>query len=381
MAWTDIDFNLLIPGMITRGPASVSFADYMQEFKTALDERLYCKEGTLSGIDDFVVGEIRNSGEWLSKFHALIEGYKTLWYGETWYTEGIMTDPTDPSSYEITDLDLETELGAEAWEILNDHATMPLMDIFKASIFNGFYTIYQKTFIYQSYDVTPSITAGNATTKPKMVSNQSTQWSIPSGTDTSDPLDSYLTAYSDWKNSFGGGWVGPTTITQSTIRTRFTSFRANYNSSDEWKIGSIGTNYIDGNNLLIKQTKLDDTIVQSRLATTCDVFRNLITDKDDTDPLEYSSFNNVFDDTELGSFNDQWTPQEVVLDANGTNHYYHYWGSRGATKPTHQNPKYASSGDPSGNTQDYDIIMRNSGDISYFYIDLNLNGLDYYITP
>ena len=115
MAWADIDFNLLVPGMITGGAAEASFADYMQEFKVALDERLYCKEGTLSGIDDFIVGEIRNSGEWLSKFHELIEGYKTLWYGETWYTEGIMTDPMNPSSYEITDLDLENELGAEAW--------------------------------------------------------------------------------------------------------------------------------------------------------------------------------------------------------------------------------------------------------------------------
>ena len=40
MAWTDIDFSLIKKGMITKGSASVSFSDYLNEFSTALDERL-----------------------------------------------------------------------------------------------------------------------------------------------------------------------------------------------------------------------------------------------------------------------------------------------------------------------------------------------------
>ena len=35
MSWDDIDFDLIVSGMITRGPAEVSFGDYLNQFATA----------------------------------------------------------------------------------------------------------------------------------------------------------------------------------------------------------------------------------------------------------------------------------------------------------------------------------------------------------
>jgi len=147
MAWIDIDFNLIIPGMITRGPASVSFGEYLQQFSLALDEKQnMTQSGTpvLSEIP-FLVDEIRNEGTFIANFRALIEGYRVIWFSDTWYEDGVLTDAENYPDYLITDADLEAAMGAEAWEILNDHATMSFQDIFKASILQGFYTIYLNT--------------------------------------------------------------------------------------------------------------------------------------------------------------------------------------------------------------------------------------------
>ena len=162
MAWEDIDFDLIVPGMITRGPALVSFAEYLTQFSRALDEKQnMVQTGTpvLSEIP-FEVNEIRNEGTFFNNFRALIEGYRVLWYSSVFYDSAVLTDATNYPDYLITDALLEVALGPEAWEILNDHSTMSNQDIFKASILNGFYVIYLNTKVINK---TPGSTSDTIT--------------------------------------------------------------------------------------------------------------------------------------------------------------------------------------------------------------------------
>ena len=147
MAWSDIDFSKIVTGAITRGPAEFSFSDYLNEFSTALRER---ENITILGFNPtpsnivFESGEIRNSTFW-QKFRDLINGYRDLWHDYDYYTSGVMTDTLNSNNYLITDTDLETAIGSEAWNILNNADTLAAYEIFTASILNAFYIIYQKT--------------------------------------------------------------------------------------------------------------------------------------------------------------------------------------------------------------------------------------------
>lgn len=160
MAWADIDFNLIIPGMITQGDNLVSFADYLNEFSTALDERSnMVQRGTPTLLNiTFEKGEISND-IFEEKIRDLISGYSDLWFDYTYYSSGVLTDPADPATYEIIDADLELAVGAEAWDILQNYPTMTIGQMYKASIFQAFYTIYENTGVVRqnstSADDTP----------------------------------------------------------------------------------------------------------------------------------------------------------------------------------------------------------------------------------
>ena len=160
MAWVDIDFNLMIPGMITQGDNLVSFADYLNEFSTALDERSnMVQRGTPTLLNiTFEKGEISNE-IFEEKIRDLIGGYSDLWFDYTYYSSGVLTNPADPATYEITAADLELAVGAEAWDILQNYPTMTIGQMYKASIFQAFYTIYENTGVVRqnstSADDTP----------------------------------------------------------------------------------------------------------------------------------------------------------------------------------------------------------------------------------
>ncbi|MGB2265091.1 MAG: hypothetical protein ACPH3C_07880, partial [Glaciecola sp.] len=152
MAWDDIDFNLIVPGMITAGPAAVSFADYLNEFSIALDERWNIVDQTTNTPPtlfdiQFEKGEIRKPGanDFWVKLRDLIEGYNQLWFDHVYYEEGVLTDVLNDPDYIISDSDLEVAIGSEAYDILVNYEDLSNQDIFKASIFQAFYIIYQKT--------------------------------------------------------------------------------------------------------------------------------------------------------------------------------------------------------------------------------------------
>jgi hypothetical protein len=154
MAWADIDFNLLIPGMITRGPSEVSFSDYLNAFSTALDERQALIGDILNQIivSDirFEVGEIRNTIFW-DKLRDMIGGYNELWFhpDNTFYEVGVLTDTLNPNDYLISDTDLETAMGVDAYDILVNYSSMSNQEIFKAALFTGLYELLNLTFYVQ----------------------------------------------------------------------------------------------------------------------------------------------------------------------------------------------------------------------------------------
>jgi len=158
MSWDDIDFEILKPGMITRGPATVSFAEYLQQFATAGDERqnLIGENPTISGLI-FSANEIRNNIFW-DKYRALITQYRTIMFGlhsgsrrsATYYERGVLIDTTHFEQYAI---DFEVLLGEDLFNKINNNSQFSNTELFTAEVLNGLYTIYQNTEILGNTDV------------------------------------------------------------------------------------------------------------------------------------------------------------------------------------------------------------------------------------
>ena len=161
MSWDDIDFNLLVPGMLTynlKEPVNqVSFEEYLSQFSRALDERWNMVSTDLVNFPipniQFEVGEIRTEAFW-DKFKDLISGYRQLWFGFgvgrrgfDYYSEDVLTDPVNFANYLLTDAQLEAAMGAEAWDIFSDFnlAPRPFRQLWKASIFQAMFTVYEFT--------------------------------------------------------------------------------------------------------------------------------------------------------------------------------------------------------------------------------------------
>jgi|13_taG_2_1085334.scaffolds.fasta_scaffold29408_2 hypothetical protein len=163
MAWSDIDFNIIKKGMITKGPASVSFGDYLNQFLKAAQERVKVLTGSikedldLPGIDDWQAGYIRqksntnsnNKKEFPAQFRALIELYSYLWNLKTYYYRDVLDDLENYQDYIVEDHALEVAIGEEAWDIFLNYESLSFEKIFKASILHAFYTIYELTEVVE----------------------------------------------------------------------------------------------------------------------------------------------------------------------------------------------------------------------------------------
>ena len=151
MPWDDIDFdNTLVQGMITGGPnreETVSFADYLNTFSRALDEKynmtnLYLESNpiVLPNIV-FESGEIRND-EWWDRYRLMIKEYFALYTDSVWYTDEVINNRENPDDFEIDDqfiIDLVTQ---EVFDILSNIDNEPRYKIFTASVLFGCYQIY-----------------------------------------------------------------------------------------------------------------------------------------------------------------------------------------------------------------------------------------------
>ncbi|MEE9352575.1 MAG: hypothetical protein V3U78_09965 [Thiotrichaceae bacterium] len=177
MSWDDIDFDLIVKGMITRGPAQVSFGEYMQTFSRALDERWNMVTTDLVNFPvpeiPFETNEIR-ADIFNLKFRDLIKGYRDLWFGFnagrdgfSYYSEVVLTDPTNSADYLFTDQELEDSMGEEAWDIFSDFATIdtrPLSEIWKASIFQAMFIVYEFTNVIGKGSTTDTVANQNRPT-------------------------------------------------------------------------------------------------------------------------------------------------------------------------------------------------------------------------
>jgi len=148
MGWDDIDFNLIKTGMITRGPAAVSFSEYLNTFCEALDER-YNMVVIRNDSDSktppnirFELGEIRNNDFW-DKYRDMLNEYYLLYSQYDWYEVEVVDNLSEPDSYLIDDAMLIANIGQEAFDALSDPYNASFNDIFKASVLNGIYSMYE----------------------------------------------------------------------------------------------------------------------------------------------------------------------------------------------------------------------------------------------
>lgn len=156
MSWDDIDFDLIVPGMITKGPAIVSFSEYLNTFSRALDERLnmliLTPVGSYPELPNitFEVGEIRtqngvNDSDFWTKLKDMIAEYYLMWSDRLWYTSELMTDPVNHADYLLDDNDLIAIITQETFDILADVQNKIPLEYFTADVINALYEIYKLT--------------------------------------------------------------------------------------------------------------------------------------------------------------------------------------------------------------------------------------------
>jgi hypothetical protein len=159
MGWDDINFDIIVPRMITLGPAEVSFADYLNVFSKALDEKLsvimsYPKEGTpnLPNIE-FEQGEIRDDVFW-GKYRDLLSEYWSIYTDNIWYKEEALDNRDDPSSFIVDDQDIIDLIGQDAFDAFSQVNTLPAYKIFTSDVLNGIYLMYE-FLIYKKSVIVP----------------------------------------------------------------------------------------------------------------------------------------------------------------------------------------------------------------------------------
>jgi len=141
MSWDDIDFDLIITGMITRGPAAVLFSDYLNTFTDAGNERVNLLATNLVvDFDPFQSGEIRNSIFW-GKYNKLIDLYRDLWQDFDFYKQGVLLDLTNSDNYKYVDQDLIDIITQEAFDAIMFNSSTR----WTAAVLNGLYEIYKIT--------------------------------------------------------------------------------------------------------------------------------------------------------------------------------------------------------------------------------------------
>ena len=98
MRWDDIDFDIIQKGMITNGPALVSFTEYLNTFSRAYDERWNLILINFGSVNlpqiTFSVNQIRSqtgNAQFYDNFRQLIRNYSRLWFRGDYYTSEVDT--------------------------------------------------------------------------------------------------------------------------------------------------------------------------------------------------------------------------------------------------------------------------------------------------
>tara|TARA_R110002167_G_scaffold256475_1_gene462850 strand:+ start:2335 stop:3489 length:1155 start_codon:yes stop_codon:yes gene_type:complete len=384
MAWTDIDFDKIIPGMVTSGyidgvvrEDQISFADYLNQFSQAIEERWHIVASSASTppalLDiTFQEGEIRNSIYW-AKIRELIGAYSELWFNYEYFTSGVLVDTINSDDYLISDSDLETAIGVEAYDILVNYDTLSGIDIFKASIFQAFYTIYEKTEIIQK--LTGKAANSSVPVYNTGVSyNDSIRWAADDDITDGEDFSSYASLLSNYNAR-----TVLTEVTQSSTTRHITIGTRTINGRDpDWRLNSsVWNDFVSISYLSEKLTGIVLTM--------------------EVTPGAVEVFKNYVDDTTSGALNkraysDDYTHVEVG-DPTALNilNAAHYNITQDGTFGTQLNCSYnGNDGDAVPLLETPDNTAANNGSCVFamvlrapasLFVNLNNSALDYYITP
>jgi len=168
MSWDDIDFDFIKSNYITRGPAEVSFGDYLNQFATAAKEKinmlLIFSSQTLPTYE-FGPNHIRNLGSGVntfwSQYQEMISDYADIWNNYKWFSSEVLTDTGSPDQYRLTDIDLTDIITIPTWDIINNTGRSN-KEAFTADVLNALYEIYKLTQFQEKPILTQNVQNGNA---------------------------------------------------------------------------------------------------------------------------------------------------------------------------------------------------------------------------
>jgi hypothetical protein len=150
MSWADIDFDFIKSNYITRGPAEVSFGDYLNQFAMAAKEKFNMLKTPAETLPDYEFGpnHTRDLGSststFWSQYQEMITDYSRMWNNYTWYSEEVLTDTGNPSLYLLDDTDLTDIITVPTWDIIQNTGRSN-KEAFTADVLNALYEIYKLT--------------------------------------------------------------------------------------------------------------------------------------------------------------------------------------------------------------------------------------------
>jgi hypothetical protein len=367
MAWSDIDFDIIVPGMITRGPSQISWADYLNTFTQALRERIKMRQGGTTPVDDLFTQFQITSRE---DIRDLIGAYGNLWSGSTYYSIEVMTDPLNASNYELTNQDLIDEIGQEVFDIIDNPFIYSFYEIYRADVFQALYTIYELTAIYRDevsfFPVTPP---SGADATPRYTTS-GTLWNS-NGNYISGGGDSFNNSAS----AFRSQWTQIQSSASRVVSYEFDASRI----ADIWTLRAPRLQ--SESHVIIKQTDLNDNIVNSEMAFTGRILSNLnrstrFDGSPQTDETTISNDYPYVDFLSGGEIIENLIPNDVETDGNGTTFKFTY-NNLFDQKPN-IGPYGLSESSPATltNLQKFNLIVE-----STVFINANNPALEFYIPP
>ncbi len=150
MSWADIDFDFIKSNYITRGPAEVSFGDYLNQFAMAAKEKFNMLKTPAETLPDYEFGpnHTRDLGSststFWSQYQEMITDYSRIWDDYKWYSADVLTDTGAPDQYRLTDTDLTNIITVPTWDIIKDTGRSN-KEAFTADVLNALYEIYKLT--------------------------------------------------------------------------------------------------------------------------------------------------------------------------------------------------------------------------------------------
>ncbi len=375
MGWDDIDFDFIIPGAATFAQ-QVAFGEYFNAFGVALDERQALIGDPLNGIElsgiRFEAGEITND-VFYDKLRDMIEGYNDIWFNffNEFYEVGVLTDVLNPNDYLISDADLETAMGAEAYDILVNWDSMSNQQIFKASLFTGLYEFYKLTFY-----VKKSILKTDSNSIVNNVPNYFTDATYEQGVGGGDSFEIYNEALNFALNDYT-----PTTPLRGnntfsawidTDQRRFSGV-----GNDKWRVEFEASQDYLAYSVLSKD--LDDVVLTMDYTIGPLIVRDNRAGDSSTVPTTITTYTNKYP---LASLDNILAPTviESTLQDNvrGSIQEQYIKGNKGADIPVLPPMANKTNTPPTSRTAFSDFLTF-IPQISY--IDLNNSALEFYISP